>query len=299
MDKQVRNQRIYFRPCRHFHGGKTGVPYASDVASFFKSHFQCDTALFTEDGRTALSFILKHLKLSRKDEVHITTTFDFPNVSSCVTCTVFNYCKPSRVLTKNTRAALVIHEFGVPHPQMKQLQKICRQKNIPLIEDCAHTLNSAIDGKQVGTWGDWVVCSFQKIFPVRHGGILLSRNPVKGFPDKQYGLQREVSGLISPFINTLQDISKKRRDVYCHLTMEAEKYGLKLLFKARENVTPWFFPVHVPYVHVMMDAAHQAGVECALWHGTDMVVFPCHQYLAESHIKRIGEVMKKGLEFRQ
>lgn len=296
MDKQVRNQRIYFLPCRHFRGGKTGVPYASDAASFFKSHFQCDAALFTEDGRTALSFILKHLKLSRKDEVYITTTFDFPNVSSCVTCTVFNYCKPSRMLTKNTRAALVIHEFGVPHPQMKQLQKMCRQRNIPLIEDCAHTLNSSIDGRQVGTWGDWVVCSFQKIFPVSSGGMLLSRKPVKPFPWKWYGLQHEVSGLISPYINMLEDISKKRRDVYNHLIMEAEKHGLKPLFKVTENVTPWFFPVHAPDVHAMMNAAGEAGVECALWHGTDIAVFPCHQYLTENHIKRIGEVMKKGSE---
>ncbi len=287
---------MHFLPSQHFLVKETGARYASGAASFFKSHFQCDTALFTEDGRTALSFILKHLKLLRKDEVYITTTFDFQNVSSCVTCTVFNYCKPSRVLTKNTRTVLVIHEFGVPHPQMKKLQRMCRQRNIPLIEDCAHTLNSTIDGKQVGSWGDWVVCSFPKIFPASHGGMLLARQPVKGFHKKQYGLQHEVEGAISPFINTLEDISKKRQNVYKHLTMEAEECRLQPLFKLTENVTPWFFPVHVPDTHAMMDAASEAGVDCALWHGTDIVVFPCHQYLTENHIKRIGEVMKKGLE---
>ena len=134
--------------------------------------------LLTSSGREAISMILDKLDLERHDEIWILTTFDFPNVSSCVTCTIFNRCKPSRVLTNRTRAIYIIHEFGVPHRETPQLVKIARQRGIPVIEDCAHTVDSRCDGWHVGNLGDYVVLSFPKVFPTTTGGALLSRTPV-------------------------------------------------------------------------------------------------------------------------
>ena len=72
------------------------------------------------------------------------TTFDKPNVSSCVTSTVFNHCKPSRVSSANTRAVLVIHEFGVPYPQIAALREFCDSRSIPLIEDWLATFGERL-----------------------------------------------------------------------------------------------------------------------------------------------------------
>lgn len=288
----MKNKGVYFLPYQHFNGKIAATKNMKSVVSFFTSHFQCSSAVLTSNGRAAISLLLERLKLSRKDEVYITTTFDFPNVSSCVTCTVFNYCKPSRVLTRNTRAVVVIHEFGVPHRRMDVLAALCRRRKMPLIEDCAHTISSFSGSRQVGTWGDWVICSLPKIFPVKDGGVLLSRRHVKNLRCAC----GETALYVAPFLNHLDEISQNRRNAYSKMTEYASAAGLKPLFEISKKITPWYFSVRVPDVRAMMGAASKAGVECALWHGTNVVVFPCHQYLTENHLKHVGEVMKKGLE---
>ena len=67
--------------------------------------------VITSSGRKAIDLILDECGLKLSDEVLIATTFNKPNVSSCVTSTIFNHCKPSRVLSDSTRAVLVIHEL--------------------------------------------------------------------------------------------------------------------------------------------------------------------------------------------
>ena len=75
-----------------------------------------------------MTALFRHLALRRDDEVFIATTFDYPHVPACVTCTVFNLAKPSRVLTDRTRAIFVIHEFGVPHPGTPALREESRRR---------------------------------------------------------------------------------------------------------------------------------------------------------------------------
>ncbi|MBZ0165808.1 MAG: DegT/DnrJ/EryC1/StrS family aminotransferase, partial [Candidatus Omnitrophica bacterium] len=146
-----------------------------EIQKAFREFFDRPWAALTYNGRGAIDAVMRSLPLVRDDEVFITTTFDYPNVSSCVTSTIFNYCKPARVLSDRSKAILVIHEFGVPHRNTPQLRELADQRGIPLIEDCAHTINSHRDDWQVGFFGDFVVVSFSKIFPVPLGGMLLGK----------------------------------------------------------------------------------------------------------------------------
>ena len=115
--------------------GGTGSGQA-EIADFFKALFRRDFAMLTSNGRRALAAVLESLALEPTDEICILTTFGFPNVSSCVTSTVFNYCKPARVMSPATRGVIVIHEFGVPFKDMTALSDECMRRGIPLIEDC-------------------------------------------------------------------------------------------------------------------------------------------------------------------
>lgn len=293
----IHSEKIYFLPFYHRTDESPPVKEKTDVAPFFKNHFMRDFALVTPDGRTAISIVLQSLGLKREDEVCIVTTFDYPNVSSCVTSTVFNFCKPSRVMSAATKAVIVIHEFGVPYARMKELLQECRDKNIPLIEDCAHTIDSVHDGVRVGTSGDWVIGSLPKIFPVPLGGILAGK-PLDYKPAPHE--TSTISALcddVAPYLSDVASFSSSRRKFFRRLTEDAKRLGLSCVYEVTDNITPWFFPVHVPDARAMMDAVNEAGVDCALWHGTDIVVFPCHQYLTENHIKRMAEAMKKGMEF--
>ena len=133
---------------------------------------------FMPSGRVALDAVLRSLKLDPADDVLITNSSGQTWISACVTCVVFNHCRPSRVLTPRTRAILVIHEYGYPHPHLDELIQTARERRIPLIEDCAHSLDSSTDDAPLGSFGDFAIFSLSKVLPVPAGGILASGAPM-------------------------------------------------------------------------------------------------------------------------
>lgn len=73
-------------------------------------------------------------------------------------------------------ALLIIHYYGFPQP-LDKITTLCREKGMPLIEDCAHALYSSCKGRMLGTFGDLAVFSLQKTIPLPNGGGLLINNP--------------------------------------------------------------------------------------------------------------------------
>src|SRR5262245_38173071 len=67
----------------------------------------------------------------------------------------------------------VIHYLGWPQP-MWPLADLCKQRGIVLVEDCALALLSALDGRPLGSFGDWSVYCLYKTLPVPNGAILVS-----------------------------------------------------------------------------------------------------------------------------
>jgi dTDP-4-amino-4,6-dideoxygalactose transaminase len=243
--------------------------------------------LIVSTGREAISIVLASLRLRRDDEVWIVTTFDLPNVSSCVTSTVFNTCKPSRVLSERTRAILVIHEFGVAHPDTPLLADLARRRSIPLIEDCAHTRDSRNAGWKVGTLGDYVILSFPKIFPAQCGGALLSDEPLPSGDCTNHVKARQAISIVLDCWRERDEYSRNRRDVFRRLSAGFRQLGYSTLFEVTDEVTPWFFPAATRDCQALLDRAQKNNVDCSLWHGSEIVVFPCHQFLTGEDIDRI------------
>ena len=193
-----------------------------------------------------------------------------------------------------TKAAFVIHEFGVPYKEMELIANECRSRGIPLIEDCAHTIDSISKGRLVGSWGDWIVCSLPKIFPVKAGGVLLGRT-LNYEPTASDSREiNTISSIVSAYLDQLSASSTRRREVYRELTGHAARFGLQPVFTVTDEITPWFFPLPVPDPQRFAEAAEQAGIEYGYWHGTNIIVFPCHQYLDESHVARIGTMLENA-----
>jgi dTDP-4-amino-4,6-dideoxygalactose transaminase len=76
-------------------------------------------------------------------------------------------------LTANTRAAVVVHYFGCPLPAIAMLAEICRERRIPLIEDCA----LAMGCEEAGAHGSAAVFSFTKSDWCYGGGMFAAREP--------------------------------------------------------------------------------------------------------------------------
>jgi perosamine synthetase len=67
-----------------------------------------------------------------------------------------------------TRAVIVQHTFGEPM-DLGDLPRLCRERGIVLVEDCAHAVGSRHDGVPVGTLGDAAFCSLQWSKPTTIG----------------------------------------------------------------------------------------------------------------------------------
>jgi dTDP-4-amino-4,6-dideoxygalactose transaminase len=80
------------------------------------------------------------------------------------------------LLSPKTRAVYLIHYLGFPGPA-DELSRICRDRGLLLIEDCALALLSREGDKPLGSFGDASVFCFYKTLPAPDGGALLLRNP--------------------------------------------------------------------------------------------------------------------------
>ena len=76
-------------------------------------------------------------------------------------------------ITSETGAVLATHLFGQPCP-IRQIADLTRQRQIRLLEDCAHACGVRVDGRQVGTFGDIGIFSFAegKNMPCFGGGAI-------------------------------------------------------------------------------------------------------------------------------
>ncbi len=82
-----------------------------------------------------------------------------------------------QVITPKTKAVIVVHFAGYPC-QMDEIVALCKEKDIALIEDCAHAPGARYKGKSVGTFGEYGCFSFftNKNLSVGEGGMLTTKD---------------------------------------------------------------------------------------------------------------------------
>lgn len=97
---------------------------------------------------TANAFALRGAKLVFAD-----STFHHPNVSLGAIIDKIN---------PKTKAIVVVHYGGVAVQGIEELVKICREKNIFLIEDNAHSIGAKYKNKFLGTFGHASTLSFHE-----------------------------------------------------------------------------------------------------------------------------------------
>jgi len=71
-----------------------------------------------------------------------------------------NATEAEKLISDRTTGIIVVHMSGAP-ANVKPLQKIAREREIFLLEDCAQCNGGSIDGQRVGTFGDIATFSFQ------------------------------------------------------------------------------------------------------------------------------------------
>jgi len=127
---------------------------------------------FGPSARFMFKYIFIHYALERDDEIAIITTSDATYVATCVSIPCFNYAKISRVVTERTRVIILIHEYGYVIDNLTKIIEGWRNDGIVVVEDCAHVCGLEINGRTIGSFGDFALFSLTKTIPGKHGGLL-------------------------------------------------------------------------------------------------------------------------------
>ncbi len=113
-----------------------------------------------------------------------------------------------RKITPKTKAVMVVHIYG-NIANLSEILKICKSKNIYVIEDCAPAFGSEHKGSKVGTIGDFGVFSFNatKMISTGEGGAIITKRP--------------------EFYDAITLISNQGRDRNSKDTYDIKRLGLK------------------------------------------------------------------------
>jgi dTDP-4-amino-4,6-dideoxygalactose transaminase len=138
-------------------------------------------AISCGNGHDALLLILKALNISNGDEILVPTNSFIATALSgsnnganivFLDCNSDNYGIDindlKKKINKKTKALIVVHLFGIPD-NISEIRKICKKKNIYLIEDASQAHGAEIDGKKVGGFG---IASFFSFYPTKNLGAL-------------------------------------------------------------------------------------------------------------------------------
>tara|TARA_B100000965_G_scaffold24911_2_gene18726 strand:+ start:2717 stop:3763 length:1047 start_codon:yes stop_codon:yes gene_type:complete len=169
----------------------------SRVAEWIKNYVNCEHALAVNSngaGLHALLRILKQFHNKKKIFIQSNTMYGVKTIAissglelcGYVDCSL-DYLMPTSRQVKDFIEKLddpsecvfmITHIGGWINPDIEEIAEICRQNNISLIEDCAHSLGSTLNKKHSGLYGDAGVYSLYatKAVPVGEGGIVVSNN---------------------------------------------------------------------------------------------------------------------------
>ena len=171
-------------------------PRAARLEREFAAYVGAPVAVGVSSGTAALHLALLALDLPRGAEV-ITTAMTFCATANAIVhagaTPVFADCERAtlnldpddvrRKITPRTRALLPVHFAGRPC-DMTALGAIAREHGLAIVEDCAHAIESTIDGRHCGTFGDLGCFSFYvtKNLTTVEGGMVVARDPARADP---------------------------------------------------------------------------------------------------------------------
>ena len=119
----------------------------------------------------------------------------------------------------NPVAVWIVHIGGHIAFRINEIAKLCKEKGIILLEDCAHAHGASWNGEKAGTWGDAGIYSFYatKTISTGEGSMLVTRNKDLVEFARQYRnygkFEYKVEGLnyrISEFTAAIGCIQTKR-----------------------------------------------------------------------------------------
>ena len=149
-------------------------------------------AVAVSSGTAALNLALEALGIGPGDEV-VCTPYSFRASATCVRNAgakpVFADVGPDhmlnaqtieRVLTRHTKAIVVVHLYGQV-ADLDPILRLARSRGLKVVEDCAQCLGGTYRGRKVGTLGDagcFSFCQSKHITTGGEGGMVVAKSRI-------------------------------------------------------------------------------------------------------------------------
>ena len=148
-------------------------PYTKEFEEKFAKFIGTKYAVFLNSCTSALEISTSYLNLSSNDEVIVPAeTFIatgmavtnnngkvvFAEIDNETFCLSLNEIK--KLKTNNTKAIMLVHFGGYVSADAIEIRNYCKDNNIFLIEDCAHSIGSKINNVHCGNIGNVGCFSF-------------------------------------------------------------------------------------------------------------------------------------------
>jgi len=149
-------------------------------------------SLAVQSGTAALHLALKSLGVKKNDKVIVPNYTCVSNLSAVSQCDAkailvdieedtfgLDYNLVLKAIKKfKPKALQLVHVYGFPAKDTMKIVKICKKKNIKIIEDTSESLGAKLNNKIVGTFGDINVTSIrsEKMIGVGEGAVISTSN---------------------------------------------------------------------------------------------------------------------------
>ncbi|MCL5105164.1 MAG: aminotransferase class I/II-fold pyridoxal phosphate-dependent enzyme [Armatimonadetes bacterium] len=166
---------------------------SNNFEAMLRAYFGVRHVFLTSSGRAALTVVLRSIaELRPGGEVVVPgyTCFTVPSAVARAGLKVMPVdIEPSTLdydpdalresLSENTLAVVAVHPYGFPCG-IREIEAICAERGIPLIEDAAQAMGGRVESRMIGTFGDAAILSFGrgKAMTTVHGGAILTSSDV-------------------------------------------------------------------------------------------------------------------------
>jgi perosamine synthetase len=149
-------------------------------------------ALAVQSGTAALHTALLSLGIGKNDKVLVPNFTCAGCVTSVIQCgatpVILDVEKETFGLDINNvkeflkqekpKAIMIIHVYGFPARDIKEIAELCRKEKILLLEDCCEAHGAQVGDRRTGTFGDIAVFSVrsEKMIGVGEGGLILAND---------------------------------------------------------------------------------------------------------------------------
>ena len=184
------NEKKYLNECIDTGWISSEGPFVNQFEDQFASRVHRNYGVAVTNGTAALDVAVEALKIGSGDEVIIPAF----TIISCIGQVIRSGATPVLVdcdpltwnmdinqveekITKNTKAIMVVHIFGLP-VDIEPLLEIAKNNNIKIIEDAAQMLGQTYNEKPCGSFGDISTFSFypNKLITTGEGGMLVTND---------------------------------------------------------------------------------------------------------------------------